>query len=142
MKILRNYFPSKYVDTLLQKLEKIRSEDIKNLLLPENSNEKGVRSYLLLCSPVIEKYLLLFLKGSKWDLQGNAPKVDLSSSFPDLPKFKEFILRRHAIVHAGGNVTSEYLRRARSINGIDVRNLKKGQRLPVDSQYVIKKLRR
>jgi hypothetical protein len=41
--------------------------------------------------------------------------VDVQSHFPGLPRFRELVYRRHAIVHAGGLVTPEYLRRVRSL---------------------------
>lgn len=43
--------------------------------------------------------------------------VDVRSQFPEFKKFRHLELRRHAIVHAGGIATSEYLRQLKKLGG-------------------------
>ena len=62
-------------------------------------------------------------------------KVDIPSLFPELPSFKEFVLRRNVIVHAGGRATGEYIRKLPK--GLPNRpHVKVGERLDTDFEYV------
>lgn len=63
--------------------------------------------------------------------------IDIASLFPELNKFKELILRRHCIVHAGGIATSEYLSKTRGIQGVESSEIKLGHKIKTDSSYVV-----
>lgn len=63
--------------------------------------------------------------------------IDLGSHFPELNEFKELVLRRHTIVHAGGIATTEYISRANAIKGIDVQKIKVGSKIDLTTKYVI-----
>lgn len=47
-------------------------------------------------------------------------KIDVSSNYSDLALYRELVLRRHAIVHAGGVATPDYIRKLKSIGGFPV----------------------
>lgn len=61
-------------------------------------------------------------------------KVDVSANFPDLSRYRELVLRRHAIVHAGGIATADYVRKLKSIGGFPLPV--EGSQLELSAQYV------
>jgi hypothetical protein len=61
-------------------------------------------------------------------------KVDVSANFPDLSHYRELVLRRHAIVHAGGTATADYVRKLKSIGGFPPPV--EGSQLELSAQYV------
>lgn len=89
---------------------------------------------------VIESHITTFLKNKNTDDQikylRDELKADISSYFPRLPELKELILRRHAIVHAGGIATSEYIRKVKKINGYDSSKINAGDVLELTTSYV------
>ena len=90
---------------------------------------------------VIAKEIENFLKRKGTDEQlkyiKNELKADVPSYFKQLHEFKEIILRRHAIVHAGGIASAEYMRRSKDIKGIDLSKISEGKNLPLDAKYVM-----
>lgn len=90
---------------------------------------------------VIDKEIEIFLKRKGIDEQlkyiKDELKADIASHYSKLCEFKELILRRHAIVHAGGLASAEYMRRAKRIKGINISDLEEGKRIPLNSGYVI-----
>ena len=60
--------------------------------------------------------------------------VDVRSQFPDINAFSGLELRRHAIVHAGGIATSEYLRRLRALG--ESESASEGTPLALSSAYL------
>lgn len=64
-------------------------------------------------------------------------KADLSNFFPYLAEFKEIMLRRHAIVHAGGIASAEYIRRVKPLKVIDLSDIKENNKIPLSPRYVI-----
>lgn len=90
---------------------------------------------------VIAKEIENFLKRKGTDEQlkyiKDELKADIASHFKHLSEFKEIILRRHAIVHAGGLASAEYIRRAKRIKGIDISNIDEGEHMPLHAKYVI-----
>ena len=60
--------------------------------------------------------------------------VDVRSQFPGINAFSGLELRRHAIVHAGGIATSEYLRRLRAFGGSE--SAPEGTPLALTSTYI------
>ena len=60
--------------------------------------------------------------------------VDVRSQFPDIDAFRRLELRRHAIVHAGGIATSEYLRRLRALGESEL--AAEGRPLALASEYI------
>ena len=89
---------------------------------------------------VIDKEIEDFLKGKSTEEQlkylNDTLGVDIASHFPNLPEFKEFLLRRHAIVHAGGIATIEYLRRVKKIANYNGELISEGKILPLSHSYV------
>lgn len=89
---------------------------------------------------VIDKEVEEFLKNKDTDQQlhylKEELKADLSSHFCKLPELKEAILRRHALVHAGGIVTGEYIRRVNKIKKLDIELPSEGKILPLKASYV------
>ena len=89
---------------------------------------------------VIDKEVEEFLKNKDIDQQlrylKDELKADLSSHVHVLSDLKESILRRHAIVHAGGVVTGEYLRRVKKIKSLSIEMPKEGEMLPLKATYV------
>lgn len=89
---------------------------------------------------VIDKEVEDFLKRKDTTEQLNYMrdelKADLSTHFPLFPHLKEIVLRRHAIVHAGGVATGEYLRKARKIKGLNVEECPEGSPLKINAKYV------
>lgn len=61
-------------------------------------------------------------------------KVDVSASFPDIRLYRELVLRRHAIVHAGGVATPAYLKKLKSIGGVALPS--EGAELDLTAEYV------
>jgi hypothetical protein len=61
--------------------------------------------------------------------------VDVLSHFQEVDPFRELVLRRHAIVHAGGVATAEYVRRVREIAGMAGLQME-GKRLDLDASYI------
>jgi len=90
---------------------------------------------------VIDKEIENFLKRKGTDEQlkyiKDELKADISNHFKQLNEFKELMLRRHAIVHAGGIASAEYMRRAKRIKGIDISEIEEGKRIPLPTQYII-----
>ncbi|MBW2631962.1 MAG: hypothetical protein JRC90_09445 [Deltaproteobacteria bacterium] len=90
---------------------------------------------------VIDEEIENFLKRKGTDEQlkyiKEELKADIASHFKYISEFKEIILRRHAIVHAGGLASAEYIRRVKSIKGIDISNIDEGKLIPLNSKYVI-----
>ena len=62
--------------------------------------------------------------------------ADVRSHFPRLDEFSELVLRRHSIVHAGGLVTPEYLRYARSLKALPFDLPTEGTFFKLDQSYV------
>jgi hypothetical protein len=63
---------------------------------------------------VINESIGLFLRGTTDDQLKTLKemfKVEVASVFPDLPLFKEFLLRRNLIVHAEGRANADYVRK-------------------------------
>ena len=91
---------------------------------------------------VIDKEIEDFLKRKSTEEQlkylDDTLGVDIASHFPSLPEFKEFLLRRHAIVHAGGIATSEYVRRVKKIPNYNGELISEGEFLPLSHSYVTK----
>ena len=91
---------------------------------------------------VIDKEIEDFLKRKSTEEQlkylDDTLGVDIASHFPNLPEFKEFLLRRHAIVHAGGIATSEYVRRVKKIPSYNGELISEGEFLPLSHSYVTK----
>ena len=73
-----------------------------------------------------------FLEQLKWLRE--RLKVDVQSQFPDFGGFRGLELRRHAIVHAGGIATSEYLRRLRAFGESEPAS--EGTPLALSSAYI------
>lgn len=90
---------------------------------------------------VIDKEIENFLKRKSTEDQlkylKKELKADIACHFKPLSVFKEVMLRRHAIVHAGGIATAEYLRRAKKIKACDVSGIEEGTKLPLNAKYVI-----
>jgi|GEM_PF-4893184 len=62
--------------------------------------------------------------------------ADLKSQFPGVDELCEIILRRHAVVHAGGIASSEYCRRVSKLKKLPGTPIDKGKRLPLDAGYI------
>jgi hypothetical protein len=62
--------------------------------------------------------------------------VDLKAHFPKMAEFEEIVLRRHTIVHAGGVVTPEYLRRVRSLANLPFQPGKEGTVVALEKEYI------
>ncbi len=62
--------------------------------------------------------------------------ADFRSQFPAVGELCEIVLRRHAIVHAGGIASSEYCRRVASLKNLPEKPAEKGKLLPVHSGYI------
>jgi hypothetical protein len=62
--------------------------------------------------------------------------ADFRSQFPDVGKLCEIVLRRHAVVHAGGMASSEYCRRVASLKNLSDKPAEKGKPLPIPSGYI------
>lgn len=62
--------------------------------------------------------------------------ISIKSLFPKTNLFEELVLRRHCIVHTGGIATSEYIQRAKGINGVSTEGIEVGQKIPLKSEYV------
>ena len=62
--------------------------------------------------------------------------ADIKSQFPKMPQFEELILRRHTIVHAGGIITPQYLRRVRSIKHLPFEPGPEGTLVELDKPYI------
>lgn len=90
---------------------------------------------------VVDQEIENFLKRKDTDEQlkylKNELKADLSSHFHKLNDFKEIMLRRHAVVHAGGIASAEYMRRAKKISKINLSDINEGEKLPLSARYII-----
>ena len=112
-----------------------KDESLKYKVILSFSSFEDVKKHL------INKEVELFLKNKSTEEQLKYLKkelrADIASHFSKISQFKEIFLRRHVIVHAGGKVSAEYLRRARKIKGIDLSDLTEGVKIPLTSNYVI-----
>lgn len=63
-------------------------------------------------------------------------KVDFGSHFHYIGDLCEIVLRRHAIVHAGGRATSEYCRRLKQLKDYSGKIPKEGTDLLPESDYI------
>ena len=61
---------------------------------------------------------------------------DLKANFPKMAEFEELVLRRHTIVHAGGVITPEYLRRVRSLGKLPFQPGQEGAIVELDKTYI------
>jgi hypothetical protein len=62
--------------------------------------------------------------------------ADVKAHFPKLAEFEEIVLRRHTIVHAGGVVTPEYLRRVRSLGNLPFKAGEEGAVIELTTEYI------
>jgi hypothetical protein len=62
-------------------------------------------------------------------------KIDISSNYPEVALYRELVLRRHAIVHAGGIATPDYIRKLKSIGGFPIPT--ESAVLKLSPQYVL-----
>jgi len=62
----------------------------------------------------------------------------LCSVFPHVDDLCEIVLRRHAIVHAGGIATSEYINKAKKLRKLRIQIPNEGASLSEDSEYLSK----
>jgi hypothetical protein len=89
---------------------------------------------------VIDQEISSFLKSKSIEEQLKYFKdefsADIGSHFCKLSEFKEFIYRRHVIVHAGSVATAEYLRKMKSLNLKEYQKIKAGQVLKIETEYV------
>lgn len=62
-------------------------------------------------------------------------KIDVGASYPELRHYRELVLRRHAIVHAGGIATPDYIRKLKSVGGFELPA--EGTQLELSPGYVV-----
>ncbi|MCC6676879.1 MAG: hypothetical protein IT436_07030 [Phycisphaerales bacterium] len=62
--------------------------------------------------------------------------VDLHKAIPCLGNVAEMLLRRHAIVHAGGVASPEYIRRISDVENLNTRSVKTGDMLSCSEEYL------
>lgn len=65
-------------------------------------------------------------------------KADFQSLFPAVSELCELVLRRHAVVHAGGLASSEYCRRVAKIKNLPGEPVEQGALLPLDAKYIVR----
>lgn len=61
-------------------------------------------------------------------------KIDLQDLCACTDGVRELVLRRHAIAHAGGIATAEFIKRAKQVESIELQ-LKEGESIPADEAY-------
>ena len=64
--------------------------------------------------------------------------ADLSSHFEVKKELAEIVLRRHAVVHANGRASAEYIRRAKKLDSTFTENLEAGDSVQPDPEYIRK----
>ena len=74
------------------------------------------------------------LQQLKWLSDQLGRDVDVRSQYPNVNAFRGLELRRHAIVHAGGMATSEYLRRLKALG--EHESASEGTQLELSSTYI------
>jgi hypothetical protein len=62
--------------------------------------------------------------------------ADVKNHFPKMAEFEELILRRHTLVHAGGLITPEYLRRVRALKNLPYQPGTEGSIVELDRPYI------
>jgi len=62
--------------------------------------------------------------------------ADFQSQFPAVGELCEIVLRRHAVVHAGGIASSEYCRRVAKFKNLPEKPAEQGSRLSLDAKYI------
>ncbi len=62
--------------------------------------------------------------------------ADFRSQFPAVGELCEIVLRRHAVVHAGGMASSEYCRRVAGLKNLPDRPAETGKPLAIHSGYI------
>jgi len=113
--------------------------------IPENQNIKisellSSKNLDEMKEKVIHNEIKDFLKNN--DSKGHLKylhdelKIDLSSSFPYVAELKEIILRRHAIVHAGGIANAEYCSKLKKIHGYTDKTVDEGTLLKLSPSYI------
>jgi len=63
-------------------------------------------------------------------------RAQLENHFPKIGDLCEIVLRRHAIVHAGGKASSEYCRRVKKLKGVSSSPVEEGSPLLVNAPYI------